>query len=247
MKMRKFAVITLALMLVLGSVANVFAANRDAYATVYFNVKAVDENGEPMSGIIMDLHSLRESGICVRTTDENGYINFGGPAGDYVLTELGYEDNDVVYNELHFSLSLLAEITEDEHYKRVNVDYEIIDYNTIVWHCYDYTNSYTVNVTLDGSDFDGDRVEVLTADGTVVKAWNLEDDGELVANLAPGSYSIREIVELNGYEMPIVSTAMVSGTILPAEPSIKPALPDIPDILPDLPDWVYVEFNQWIN
>lgn len=249
MKMRKFTAIALALMLVLGSVASVFAADREAQATVFFKVKAVDKNGEPMSGIIMELTSYREDGVCVRTTDENGYIDFGGPAGPYRLDELGYEDKNIVYNEFWFSVNLLGEIKEDELNKKVNVDYEIIDYNTIVWYCYDYTNQYSVSVNLDGSDFDGDRVEVVAADGTVVKAWSLEDDGPLVANLAPGAYTLKEIVEINGYEMPMISNIMVGGAnIVPAKPEVIDPMDFIdPEILPNLPDFVYDDFQKWIN
>ena len=104
----------------------------------------------------------------------------------------------------------------------------------------DYSSSYSVSVKLVGSEFDGDRVEVLDSDGNVVKAWKLDGDGELIANLAPGSYTLREVIELNGYEIPKDMAIMVGGAnIVPVDPNPSPE-----DILPDI---YYDMFQEWIN
>ena len=115
-------------------------------------------------------------------------------------------------------------------------------------------NAYKVRVELSDNEFTGSRVELLNSDGTTVKAWNLKEKGELVADLAPGAYTLREIVEINGYEMPMNSNIMVGcGNLEPFDPKLPvvepttPILPDVEPVTPTLPDYIYDEFQKWID
>ncbi len=246
MKLRKIAAIALALIFVLGCTVSTYAADRDGLIVVNLQVKVVDENREPVKGIIMFLDAIAGAGgTSHSTTNENGIAYFPVPPGDYCLQELGYEETDTVYNELYFTLGPLGEVKEDKHH-RENVDFEIEeeygpDLGAIIWPCYDYPESYSVSVTLDSSDFSGTRVDLLDSDGTVVNTWSLEEKGELVANLEPGAYTLREIVEINGYEMPQLSNIMVGGAI------ITPVDPNVNVIDPDDFSYYYDMFQKWID
>lgn len=247
MKARKIVAIALSLMLVLGCAVSTYAADRE-YVVVNFKVKVVDENREPVSGIIMHLQAngSMHSGTSQTTTNEDGIAEFPVPPGSYYMQELGYEDNGTVYNELYFTLGPLGEVKEDKHH-RENVDFEIEEeygpyMGAVIWPCYDYPeSSYSMSVTLDSSDFAGARVDVLNSEGTIVKSWNLKEKGELVADLEPGSYTLREVVEINGYEMPQLSNIMVGGAI------ITPVDPNTNVINPEDFSYYYDKFQKWID
>ena len=119
-------------------------------------------------------------------------------------------------------------------------------------------SSYTIQVQLDDSEFTGVRVELINSDGECVNSWDLQKKGKLVADLAPGSYTLREIVEINGYEMPMRSNIMVgSGVIIPYDPNPETIEPDFDpaDYIPTEPlepltpsfPYYYDKFQQWID
>lgn len=253
MKSRKIVAIFLVLMLVMGSVASVYADGREPVVTVNMRVKVVDENNGPVSGVIMFLQSLSGSGgVSHATTGQDGIATFPVPPGYYCMQELGYEDNHTVYNSLYFYLGPLGDVKEDTHH-RENVDFEIEtefgpEMGAIIWPCADYPESYKVSVTLESDDFAGSRVELLTSCGTVIKAWSIKEKGELIADLSPGAYTLREIVEINGYEMPMNSHIMVgSGTLVPLEPHPENIDPEFAPELPELPGYIYDDFQKWIE
>jgi len=116
--------------------------------------------------------------------------------------------------------------------------------------------NHIIRVELDDSEFNGSKVELLKKDGTFVNSWNLKEKGELVADLPPGSYTLREIIEINGYEIPRMSNIMVGcGKIIPYDPepdTIEPSfdpldyLPTDP-LEPSFPSYYYDKFQQWID
>lgn len=116
-------------------------------------------------------------------------------------------------------------------------------------------SSYTIQVQLDDSTFTGMKVELINSDGECIKSWDLQEKGELVADLAPGAYTLREIVEINGYEMPRMSNIMVGcGVIIPYDPNPETITPDFDplDYIPTEPleplfPYYYDKFQQWID
>ena len=108
-------------------------------------------------------------------------------------------------------------------------------------------SDYKVTVTLDESEFTGVRVDLMSRDGKNIRSWELAEKGKLTADLTPGSYTLRQVIEINGYEFPSFSNFMVGGAIIvpvdPNGPIIKPTWPEnLPDIIPELtpvyPDYV---------
>ena len=243
MKLRKIIAVCMALMIALGSFTCVFADETVTDYSICLNVEVVDKDGNPAEGIIMRLGCGEEYEPIFRTTDATGREMYNIPPGKYELMEMGYKNNGYVYNDLWFEVTKQAEIVVYDG----NAEYKIKNYTTIVWTRYDYEHTYIIRVELDDDQFSGSKVELVNSDGSVVKAWNLREKGELVADLAPGSYTLREIVEINGYEMPVNSNIMVGcGKIVPFDPEAPVVEPSVPD-LPDLPDYVYDEFQKWLN
>ncbi|MBP3384321.1 MAG: hypothetical protein J6M22_02540 [Firmicutes bacterium] len=96
-------------------------------------------------------------------------------------------------------------------------------------------NDYKATVTLDDSEFSGVRIELMTRDGKHIKSWELAEKGKLTADLPPGSYTLREIIEINGYEFPNFTNFMVGcGNLVPVDPNAPDVSPEWPEILPEV-------------
>lgn len=235
MKLRKIIAVCIALMISLGSVSCVFADERALEIDITLNLEVVDKNGNPAEGVIMRLGHDGKAEF--HTIGETGHITFNISPGKYELMEMGYENERYVYNDLWFEITKKAEVVVYDG----NAEYEMTGRTSILWTCYDYENRYMVRVKLEDSQFTGSRVELLKKDGTLVDSWHLKEKGELVANLEPGAYTLRELVELNGYEIPMISNIMVGGAI------ITPVDPNVNEINPEEFSYYYDMFQKWID
>ena len=106
----------------------------------------------------------------------------------------------------------------------------------------------TVNVQVEENQSSATKIELINSDGECVRTWILEEKGPLVKELEPGTYTLREVVEINGYEIPAIpttwNTMLGCGVIIPAD-ALDPE-PPTPSFTP-LPEDIYDDFWDWIN
>lgn len=248
--MRKIIVLCLTLMLAFGGVGSVYAAEKTMDYTLQLYINLVDVDGAAVEGVKMKLYSYGGYGYSTDVSDAEGKVTFNAPPGEYCLQELG-SDGNAVFSELRFRFNVKGEIVERES----TAEYKVTGYNTIQWTCASQVQAYRVMVQLDDSKFQGMRVDLMAHDGSHIKSWDLAEKGKLTAHLAPGVYTLREIIEINGYEIPKMKNIMVgSGTLVPVKPQVDPE-----DIAPSFnpepvlpeptqhPEFYYDKFQQWIN
>lgn len=244
MKSRRLVAVCIALMLALGSFTCAYGVEsaKDTLISIY--VFVVDEDRQPVKGVIMDLHGCGD--VWSQTTDENGQVLYLVPPGEwYEIQEMGYVDEGIAYNKLSFKLTW--KMKKDAF--SGDAEYELDEIGRITWIKGDYENRTAVRVEVDVDRYNGSRLEMIDDAGNCVGVWSLKDDGELIANVQPGAYTLREIVELNGYEIPVNSHIMVgSGNLVPVKPpeTVEPETTFEPELDP-LPSYYYDEFQKWLD
>ena len=149
--------------------------------------KKVDENGNPLAGVSINLYNSDGTLIGTYVTDENGLVKVENlEYNDYLIKEITTLEGYLLSDE-----TLSFEIKEDGEVVEVSMVNEKITGNLVF-----------KKVDENGNPLAGVSINLYNSDGTLIGTYVTDDNGiVIIEDLEYSDYYIKEIATIDGYEL----------------------------------------------